>query len=165
MNRNFTIATSPNPFSIDFKDVGLQLLDKGMDTERYNFQTTVQKVVFPERSFSVKCYYNSTLLSGNLYTKKAKDNIPASTERLRLKRDVGSEEDGVEGLYRRQSMAYSEWPYASDISQSIGGGQGVPDCYEYDSNKPDEVGTRVTDGYKTRGPSEFCSCVWENWGL
>ena len=172
MNRNFTISTSTNPFSIDFDNVGLQLLDQGMDTERYTFQTTVQKVVFPGRSFSVKCYYNSTLLTANLYTKKPKDNVPASASRLLRPRsrnellgEAEEEEEAAALEKRQQSVNWSEWPYAADISQSIGGGQGVPDCYQYDPAKPDSVGDRVTAGYQTQGPGEFCSCVWENWDL
>ena len=60
---------------------------------------------------------------------------------------------------------FQEYPYAVDATQSIGGGQGVPDCYEYDAKSPDSVGKRVTKGYEGKGAGDFCSCVYGNWGL
>lgn len=143
-----------------------------MSTERYNFQTTVQKIVFPSSSFSVKCYYNSTLLTANLYTKKAKDSNLPSRLRLRSRSEIlnfypntdSPEQDWLEKR-QQQSSPWTDWPYASDISQSVGGGQGVPDCYQYDSSKPDQVGTRITDGYTPKGAGDFCSCGWSNFGL
>ena len=163
-NNNFSISSTANPFTIGFKDVPLQLLDQGLDTERWAFQTTLQKVVFPKANFGVKCYYNSTLFAANLYTKKAKDNVPTPSSSSRLfRRDPHA---GPSPLDKRQDQGqFKEWDYAIDATQSIGGGTGVPDCYEYDGAKPDEVGKRVTKGYEGKTAGDFCSCVYGNWDL
>ena len=127
-----------------------------MPTERYTFQTTVPKIVYPGATFALKCFYNSTLLSANLYTKKAADAVPAeaatSAPLLRVRDDQGV-------------SAIKEWPHAIDVTQSIGGGTGVPDCYEYDPKEPGSVGKRVEKGFEAKGSGDFCSCGYANWDL
>ncbi|KAG8533851.1 uncharacterized protein KY384_001592 [Bacidia gigantensis] len=135
----FTISSTQNPFAIDFKDVPLSILDTGLATERYTFRTTVPKTVFPSASFSTQCFYNSTLFSGNLYTKKPPDTPPAA----------GGSTD----------MAFPDWKFAVDAAQSVGGGEGVPDCYN--------GGQRVTQGdlAEQKGAGDFCSCGYKNYDL
>ena len=129
----------------------LQLLDQGLDSERYAFRTTVPKVVFPSASFSTKCYYNSTLFSGNLYTKKTPDSAAVQTES-----QAGGEggTGGPEG-----SGEFPDWKFAIDAAQSVGGGQGVPDCYR--------GADRVTSGGlgTVKSAGDFCSCGYGNYDL
>ena len=170
-NKNFSISSTNNPFSIDFRDKSLQLLDAGLETERYRFETTLQKIVYPSASFNVKCFYNTTLFAANLYTKKKADAVAPATSSsppLLRRKESGWNIRPISDdtfLIPRQQQQFREYPYAVDATQSIGGGQGVPDCYEYDQKNPGGVGKRVTKGYESKNSGDFCSCGYENWGL
>ena len=129
-----------------------------METERYTFQTTVPKIVFPGATFALKCFYNSTLLSANLYTKKNADAVPADASNAKPLIKVRRAELGRRGEFQ-------EWAHAIDVTQSIGGGTGVPDCYEYDPKTPGSVGKRVEDGFEAKTSGDFCSCGYANWDL
>ncbi|KAF6226514.1 hypothetical protein HO133_009380 [Letharia lupina] len=138
---NLTISSTDNPFSIDFSNATLTLVDAGTDNERYTFTTTVEKSVFP--SFNVKCDYNDTLFTADLYTSKPKSYPSNST-------GATSSAAGAAG------GAFANWNYAVDATQSIGGGVDVPACYE--SN-----GDRVTSGYDVMPAADFCSCAYKNY--
>jgi hypothetical protein len=74
----YKISSTPNPFSITFKNADLTLLDKGKDSERYRFQISTTKSVSPSEPLSddnaaVECDYPNTSLQAVLYTKMAKE--------------------------------------------------------------------------------------------
>ena len=149
-NPDFAIASSNNPFAINFSKTSLTLMDEGLDNERYSFKTTVPKIVYPTASVSIKCYYNETQLLGNLYTKKPKTVSDPAT-------GAGSASSSVPTS--SASAPYGEWKFAVDATQSIGGGVDVPDCYQYENGQD---GSRITQGYEQEPQGSFCSCAYTN---
>ena len=148
---NFTISSTSNPFSVDFANASLQLMDQGMPTERYTFKTQVQKIVYPTKSFTIKCFYNDTQFSANLYTKKLRtlplNNAPSPSSSAAAATATGT------------SASYADWKFATDATQSIGGGVDVPDCYRYSNG---QTGEKITQGYQEQASTEFCSCAYKN---
>ena len=51
------------------------------------------------------------------------------------------------------------WPYAIEITQSIGGGAGVPDCYRFEDGNPVE---HLTQGLKAKASDDICSCFYKS---
>ena len=147
---NFTISSTNNPFSIDFTNTSLILMDAGQDTERYSFTTTVPKIVYPTTSLSIKCFYNQTQFSGNLYTKKPK-TAPSGA--------AAASSTSTASAAASTGDAFAEWNFAVEATQSIGGGVDVPDCYQYNNG---QTGARVTQGYEERDAGQFCSCAYKN---
>lgn len=125
-------------------------MDEGSDDERYSFKTTVPRIVYPTASVSIKCYYNDTQFSGNLYTKKTKTVSDAAT---------GTSSGSSSGPSSGGSSPYGEWKYAVDATQSIEGGVDVPDCYHYENGQD---GSKITQGYEEEPQGSFCSCVYTN---
>jgi len=154
---NFTIASTDNPFAINFSNATLSLLDPGSADERYTFTTTVQKVVFP--SFAVKCFYNTTQFTADLYTKKAKSYPSNSTSASATASAAGAAEtNGAAGA--PAGGAFAEWNFAVYATQSIGGGVDVPECYNLNNG---QTGSRVTSGYTVEPAGDFCSCAYKNY--
>ena len=151
----FTISSTDNPFAIDFSNASLTLLDADTPTERYTFTTTVQKQVFP--SFSVKCFYNTTQFSADLYTKRAK-SYPANSSSASTSSPAAAATSGAAGA--AAGGVFANWDFAVDATQSIGGGEDVPACYNTDNGV---VGSRVTDGYTVEPSTDFCSCAYKNY--
>ena len=155
---NFTISSTDNPFAIDFFNATLNLLDAGSDQERYKFTTTLQKAIFP--SFGVKCFYNETQFTADMYTKKPKSypansTSPSSSASATLSASTTAPSAGAP-----PGGNFGEWGYAVDATQSIGGGVDVPACYDYSNG---QIGDRVTDGYSVEPAEEFCSCAYKNY--
>ena len=128
-------------------------MDEGTDTERYTFKTQAQKIVYPTNSFAIKCFYNDTQFSADLYTRKPKTlpsgNTPSpSSTPLTITSTTGS------------NAAYVDWEFAVDARQSIGGGVDVPDCYEFDRN---QIGAKLTQGFEEQSSSDFCNCAYTNY--
>ena len=146
---NFTISSTSNPFSIDFTNASLSLLDAGLDTERYSFKTIVPKIVYPTDSLSIKCFYNETQFSGNLYTKKPK-TVPSGAAASATSSASAAASTGDD---------FGEWKFAVDATQSIGGGVDVPDCYQYNNG---QTGAKLTKGYEEKDEGQFCSCAYKN---
>ena len=154
---NFTISSTDNPFAIDFSNATLTLMDRDTSNERYTFTTTVQKVVFP--SFSVKCFYNTTQFTADLYTRKAKSYPSNSTSASATTSTSGAAEtNGAPGAPADGSFA--NWGFAVDATQSIGGGVDVPECYNLYNG---QTGSRVTSGYSAEPAGDFCSCAYKNY--
>ncbi|KAL9125508.1 MAG: hypothetical protein Q9217_005295 [Psora testacea] len=149
---NFTISSTNNPFAIDFKDASLNLMDEGTDTERYTFETQVQKIVFPTNSFAIKCFYNDTQFSADLYTKKTR-TFPSNATTSPINAASATTRTG-------NGASYAEWEFAVDAAQSIGGGVDVPDCYQYNNR---QIGAKITSGYEEQELNEFCSCTYRNY--
>ena len=153
---NFTISSTDNPFAIDFSNATLTLHDPGSPEERYSFTTTVQKVVFP--SFNVKCFYNDTQFSADMYTKKPKSYPPDSASPTSSAIEAVS--TTAVGPNPAGTSAFSNWNFAVDATQSIGGGIDVPACYDWVDG---QVGSRLTSGYTVQPAEDFCSCAYKNY--
>ena len=119
-------------------------------TERYTFTTAHDKTVNP--FINVACYFNGTTLKANMYTRLKQiypDTSYSSTVSSAAPASTG-------GVYNGGQLI---WPYAVELTQSIGGGTGVPDCYRLENGNPVE---HLTQGLKTKGPDEVCSCFYKN---
>ena len=154
-NPNFTISSTDNPFAINFANAPLKLLGAGTDDERYTFTTMVQKAVFP--SFSVKCYYNETQFTANMYTKKPKSYPPGSTASASAAAPASTSGSAAGAP---PGASFATWHFAIDATQSIGGGVDVPACYNMDNG---QVGSRVMSGYSIQPAQDFCSCAYKNY--
>ena len=140
---SYQVSSTHNPFSINFTNTDLTLLDEGQDSERYHLQLEITKTVSPSSSItddgsSVECDYDNTSLQAFLYTKMAK-TYP------------DTEYGDPTG-----DPSYPTWPWAVRVEQSVGGGQGVPSCKT-------SSGDQVTDGLDAQDPSSLCSCLYKNW--
>lgn len=155
---SFTISSTNNPFAIDFDNATLSLVDGGSDNERYTFTTMVQKAVFP--TFNVKCYYNTTQFTGNLYTKRAKSYPPSSSAAATSSAAAAAASSGPVGM--AAGGGFANWNFAVDATQSVGGGQDVPACYNYNANNG-QVGSIITTGYSVMPAADFCSCAYKNY--
>jgi hypothetical protein len=140
---SYSISSVQNPFAINFENAAMKIVDRGGDNERYQFQVTMDKTVVPSAPISADgsaatCIYNSTTMTGYLYTKRVK-NYPSS--------DQGA-----------ANATYQAWPYAVRVEQTVGGGEDVPNCYRTtNGNLGDRIGnTTATD------PTTLCSCLYRN---
>jgi hypothetical protein len=141
----YQISSTNNPFAIDFQNSPLTMMDKGLDTERYHFQITMDKEVIPtvaltDDNAASKCFFNSTTFTGYLYTKRAKDYPTAA-------------QTGV-------NAAYPLWPFAVRAEQTVAGGANVPNCYKTVNGN---IGDRITKNVTTGDPTTLCSCLYKNW--
>ena len=152
---NLTISSTDNPFAINFANATLNLVDKGTDNERYTFTTMVQKAVFP--SFNVKCFYNDTHFTADLYTRKPKSYPTNSTSPS----TTSSAADAGATAGSPTGGAFADWGFAMDATQYASGGVDVPACYQLDNGQP---GSRVTSGYSVMPAADFCSCAYQNYG-
>ncbi|KAL8806149.1 MAG: hypothetical protein Q9182_001550 [Xanthomendoza sp. 2 TL-2023] len=140
-----TISSTSNPFSIgSFVSTPLIKLAAGTDQERYHFSTESPKQTFPNLGES--CYFNGTIVEGDLYTRKPKAfpaTSPAEEERSNSNKE------------------FQPWPFAVDIRQRAAGGLNTPQCFRMQGSKQ---GDRVTDGITPRPESAMCSCEYRNFG-
>ena len=148
--RNFTISSSKNPFSITFPNVTLELVDKDLTTERYTFAASIDKVVVPTDALNVNCYYNDTKFSANMYT-RLRRIVPGQS--VASAAPPGSTPTG--GAY---SSGFQNWPYAVEVTQSFPGGIDVPECYEM---KDGQRGARVDRGVGATSPVDECTCYYK----
>jgi hypothetical protein len=137
----YTVSSTNNPFSLVFANTTLTLLDATLVTERYMFQVVMNKLVIPTTAvagsnLATACYYNSTTLEANLYTKMVKSYPSNSTEK-------GS------------STTPGPWPYAAKVEQIAMSGPDVPYCV---NAQFDHVGDFVVWN------GEYCNCVYQNYG-
>ena len=148
------ISSSSDPFGPSFSNATLTLVDRDLGSEHYSFKTTFDKIVIP--SPGVYCYFNSTILEGNLYTKKPKSN-PAQTS---ASSTASAAEPATTGNVA--SNVFAEWKYAVDTTQSIGGGSTIPECFLV---KDGVKGAKILDGIMPQTPANICNCVFKNYDL
>lgn len=155
---SLTISSTDNPFSIDFSNATLTLVDAGTENERYTFTTIVRKSVFP--TFSVRCDYNDTRFTADLYTSMPKSypSNSSSSASATSSAATAMATDGAAGA--PAGGRFAEWKYAVDATQSVGGGVDVPACYTWQNG---QVGSRVTTGYDAMPAADFCSCAYKNY--
>ena len=148
---NYTISSSDNIFSIDFVDVPMTLVDANTTMERYTFTIPLNKTVNPlvpitTDNSQAACMYYNTDFQGNLYT-KITHSYPTTTS-------------NTSTVSAGDVVGFEPWPYAADITQKIGGGSSVPDCYKTFNNN---LGDRITDGFSAEPSEDTCSCIWKNY--
>ncbi|KAL8710783.1 MAG: hypothetical protein Q9225_007231 [Loekoesia sp. 1 TL-2023] len=145
----FSVSSTSNPWSINFDNTPLTMVDAGTDDERYQFNTTLNKITVP--SIGVNCFFNDTTMEGNLYTKKPQNYTVSGT----------STSFAATATAPASSNDFQLWPYAVDVRQTIGGGQTVPECFRIQNN---QRGDRITDGIVPQSASSICSCEYKNFG-
>ncbi|KAL8924288.1 MAG: hypothetical protein Q9208_004069 [Pyrenodesmia sp. 3 TL-2023] len=143
----FSVSSTNNPWSINFGETPLTIMDEGSDNERYQFKTSLDKITVP--SIGVNCFFNDTNLEGTLYTKKAPTYLSSRP----------ADATAVDGSSMESSDDFKPWPYAVDIRQTIGGDANVPECFRIQANRK---GDRITDGITPRPASSVCSCEYKN---
>ena len=146
-DNGFSVSSTNNPWSINFDETPLIMVEPGTDNERYQFNTSLNKITVP--SIGVNCFFNDTNLEGNLYTKKPQSYTPSgiSTASAATAPAPASSDD------------FQLWPYAVDVRQTIGGDQTVPECFRIQDN---QKGDRITDGITPQPESSTCSCEYRN---
>ncbi|KAI4116316.1 MAG: hypothetical protein LQ338_007736 [Usnochroma carphineum] len=145
----FSVSSTSNPWSINFDGTPLTLVDAGTDNERYQFNTSLNKITVP--TIGVNCFFNDTNLEGNLYTQKAPTYLSSSP----------ANPPAANPSSPATSDDFQPWPYAVEVRQTIGGGQTVPECFRI---QDDRKGDRITDGITPQGASAVCSCDYRNFG-
>ncbi len=113
----------------------------------------MQKIVIPNTDINgdgsaSRCLYNETHFSATLYTKRAKTYPPEPPS-----------SGGGSGASTSAAGQFAPWPYAVEISQTIGSRSGVPDCYATMNGK---LGVHVDfAGVSATGN---CECGYMNFG-
>jgi hypothetical protein len=154
----YTISAANTPFTIDFANVSLGLVGAGTADEHYAFVAVTDTFVSPAAAITADgtaagCWYNGTRLQGSLYTRK-----PATASAPAPAHANASSASGLDGVLPVSAPVFRPWPYAVAVQQSIGGGVGVPSCYEMTDGAP------VTEGLAPRPSGDLCSCLWKNFG-
>ena len=147
-SKDYTITAADNPFTIPFANISLNLLDSGSGYERYHFSLPYDQASSPDPPITSdgsqsRCFFNRTTFEADLYSHKAPENV-----------STGSNMKATDG--------YQDWPYAVEVTQSIGGGQDVPNCYQLSNG---DIGTRITGGLEPRSAQDQCECIWKNYEL
>ena len=57
---------------------------------------------------------------------------------------------------------WQPWPYAVNVTQSVHGGQGVPECYEFTN---DGKQGPLIGGIAAQASDTMCECQWLNFDL
>ena len=117
----------------------LTLASADTSDQHYTFSVPLQKVVYPtvaltSDSATTECFYNNTMLTGNLYTNRT-------------------------STYPGDGVTKGDWPYAVEITQSVTAGSGVPDCYKVVNGVAGES-VNVASG----ADGGVCECGWRNDG-
>ncbi|KAL9043587.1 MAG: hypothetical protein Q9214_003230 [Letrouitia sp. 1 TL-2023] len=138
-------------FQISFSNVSLIMVDPGTDSERYIFNTSTEKVTPLGGKY---CYFDHTVVVGNLYTKKSRTYPPASASNATISASAF--------MANSSSSKYQPWPFAGDMTQSINGGSAVPECYKMDDGRKTD---RIMDGIVPKAATDHCSCEYKNFDI
>lgn len=141
---NLTLSSTRNPFALSFAARALTYhYDSANDTSsRLTFSFPLPKTVVPSPSITSnnaasQCFFNSTILSGNIY----------------LAAPSSSQSSGSDGT------SNEIWPFAVEVTQSSPSGDGTPDCYEtVDGN----LGRSIESGLELMGEGRQCVCEYGN---
>lgn len=142
---DYVISSTNNPFALDFSNATLSMTNSGQSSEAYRFSINMQKTVIPNVTLaadgaSVDCFYNGTIFSAVLYTKKEK-TYPTQNK-----------------TSSSPTEAYLPWPYAVEVQQMANGDTGVPDCYKIINGN---IGEPVPIG--TEPSTQTCQCMYQNY--
>ena len=146
-NNSFSISSS-NPFSINFQNAVLSFLDADTPQERYHFSISIGQTIIPSTPISndgtaAVCNFNSTVLEGNLYTRKPPD--PRSTNTT-----------------SKDAESWAVWPHAVEVYQRVGGGPGIPSCYKTSNG---QTMGKITEGLEPMPSNDICQCSYKNFDL
>jgi hypothetical protein len=152
----YEISTAPSSFMPQFTNASLNLIDGNQDSERLVFELGMMVLeVMPLEPVpgdgsgkATKCYFNDTVLSATIWTRKAAE-YPTN-----LTTSVDNNGNGT-----HTSDKFDPWPYAVEVSQVAGAGVGVPDCRDADGNKVDNFEMPQATG------SGDCGCWYRNFDL
>lgn len=149
---SYMISSTKNPFAFNFNNLSMVLIDANRTTERYAFSIPITKPVIPLVAITAdgtqaNCVFSNTVLQAKLYTKMSK-TFPNSTTTATSASSVVTTVD-----------VFKAWPYAVEISESIGGGPNVPSCYEMINGNQ---GSPITTGIYPQPSNESCSCTYRN---
>ncbi|KAI1077400.1 hypothetical protein F5B20DRAFT_552348 [Whalleya microplaca] len=155
----YIISAAPEAFAPQFANVPLTLQDLGLSSERLRFEIPMDDAVagVPDgpvdgRNEASTCYFNGTVMSATVWTRKVAE-FPAN-----LTTTTGIDGDGAgDGNDTRVSENFDPWPYAIEIQQLVGSGKGVPDCR-------DAAGNVVGDFEAADGGGD-CGCWYRNFAL
>jgi hypothetical protein len=151
---DLALSSSNNPFAITFSNASLTQHDAGTPQERYSFSLSLDKYVVPTgpidgSSTLAACWFNTTTLAGNLWTRR-----PA---------DGGAVANGTANSTAQMLADWPVWQFAFDVNQTIAGGQDVPECYQQAAAGGE--GARITTGLTAQPDSDECGCYWRNYAL
>lgn len=144
-NRNYLISASDATFSYPFQNISLTFNSAQDDNDTaYLFTYRWRKQVVPSAALTssgvaTRCYFNNTLLTGKLYTKRPKDQ------------SLQSSDSTTNSLVQNQP-----WPYAVEYVENI---SEEPECYEYVNGND---GAQVTLSGNATGS---CGCDYRNFGV
>jgi hypothetical protein len=145
-------------FGTMFQNEKLDLLDSGLDTERYRFMISRAKAVnmtgsLGDQTGDFECDYGATTIQGSLYTKMAR-TYPKDTIA------VGNTDNPAWPygmlLLRFRAVHVLTRPAAVRVEQSVAGGPNVPSCKK-------KSGEKVSDGLTSQNANTLCSCLYKNW--
>ncbi|KAI1267614.1 hypothetical protein F5Y18DRAFT_306923 [Xylariaceae sp. FL1019] len=153
-NSSYGISSSQNPFQPTFGNISMDFLDENQDTERLTFELgnmmlqvlPVDPVTGDDGSTAASCYFNDTVLSATIWTRKA------GTYPMDLDTSVDNMGNGT-----HISEDFDPWPYAVEISQTAAAGAGVPDCRDAQGNP---VGN-----FEISHAGGDCGCYYRNFDL
>ena len=151
-NRDYTITSTDNPFSLNFESVPLRLLDAGTLEERFEYRVSMDKVVVPSSPITddnsvASCFFNGTIFHAELYTKKLKTYPPGSSSTALPTRQQSNADD------------FRPWPYAVRIEQSIKSGNNIPTCYK---TRDGQLGEQLPKSSQTGPGKGTCRCLYRN---
>lgn len=158
-SNQYTVSSTKNPFAVDFSNISMQLVDVGLNSERYTFSLPMMKTVVPSTAITkdnsiATCLYNDTILQADLYTKLPKAYPPASpSSSAATSTSTIDSSNGATG-------GFQPWPYAVRVEERIVGGSDVPECYKTINGN---LGDRITDGLAGRAQNNVCSCLYKNY--
>lgn len=140
----YVIRSSPNLLSISFDNMPLKIYDQGTSNERYTFQFTTKKTVYPDTPLTNSndasvCFFSTTFQA----TLSAKSDMHVT----------------LENRVRHKRRDYAPWPYMAKVEQSASAGDGVPECYRSVGGKP--TGDLLKINPASAGG--LCSCYYRNW--
>ncbi|KAI1872258.1 uncharacterized protein JN550_003977 [Neoarthrinium moseri] len=144
----YMISAARNPFVPQFTNISVDLLDRGLATERMTFSFPLDLAIVPAVALDASntaatCYFNGTTMGATIWTKKAAE-YPSSAN--------GS------SATAQTSTSFGNWPYAVEVSQVANSGDGVPDCR-------DSKGQPLGDFDLSGAAQGNCSCMYSNFGL
>ena len=146
---DLSISSTDDPFAPQFTNASLQLVDQGLQTERYQFNVSFDQMVAPLNN--VHCFYDGTTLEGNLYTRLTQVFSNTSYTSTASSASPTSTPSSFVGGQRN-------WPYAVNITQFIRGGADVPNCYRmYNGTRVEQL----TQGLKPQASTDVCSCHYQ----
>ena len=156
------ISSTNDAFLASFSSADLKLVNAGSDGEQYRLQITQTKTVSVMSGLGsgmAQCDFNSTTFQAYLYTKMARTYPNPSQEQQMAKATFPLWPFGVQ-CPPDLRHCYADRTQAVRIEQVIGGGQGVPNCYQTSQGT---LGEPITAGLNAQDAGSLCSCLYKDY--